>query len=446
MTPSLDSLRICFEGAIPSAIATCGANGTPNVAWLSQIQYVDARHLALSFQFFSKTRHNILANPLAELMVIHPITAVSYRILVRYQHTQTEGPLFEHMKARLAGVASHAGMESVFQLQGADLYEVLAIEALPGAAVEDRPPRPSPLPALREAGLRIAACRDLPQLVDTTLQLLREQFHCDHAMVLMLDEGRQRLYALASHGYQRPSAGFEVAVGEGIIGVAARERIPIRICFLAPEYSYVQAVKSAALASGLEPTLETEIPFPGLDQPRSQLALPILSGDRLYGVIYLESPEELRFEYDDEDVLMVLTSLLGASLSGLAPENDETPLPSAAPPQPRGAPVTVRHFRFDHSLFLDEDYVIKGLAGAILQRLVAIYLETGRTEFSNRELRLDGSLRLPEIGDNLEARLLLLQRRLAERQACIQMEKTGRGRFRLLITRPLQLEQVERLR
>jgi adenylate cyclase len=71
--------------------------------------------------------------------------------------------------------------------------------------------------------------------------------------------------------------------------------------------------------------------------------------------------------------------------------------------------------------------------------LVADYTERGRTEFSNRELRLDPRVRLPDVGDNLEGRLLLLARRLVERDACVRIEKTGRGRFRLAVARPLSL-------
>jgi hypothetical protein len=62
-TTSLDAIRPCFEGAIPAVMATCAADGTPNVAYISQVYYVDARHVALSFQFFNTTRKNILANP-----------------------------------------------------------------------------------------------------------------------------------------------------------------------------------------------------------------------------------------------------------------------------------------------------------------------------------------------------------------------------------------------
>ena len=43
---------------------------------------------------------------------------------------------------------------------------------------------------------------------------------------------------------------------------------------------------------------------------------------------------------------------------------------------------------------------------------------------------------LPDISDNLEARLVLLQRRLIEQGACVQMTKTGRGRFSISVSRP----------
>jgi hypothetical protein len=39
-------------------------------------------------------------------------------------------------------------------------------------------------------------------------------------------------------------------------------------------------------------------------------------------------------------------------------------------------------------------------------------------------------------------RLLLLQRRLAERGAAMQIRKTGRGRFRVELQRPLRLVEV----
>jgi adenylate cyclase len=104
--------------------------------------------------------------------------------------------------------------------------------------------------------------------------------------------------------------------------------------------------------------------------------------------------------------------------------------------------VSVRHYAADHSMFIDCDYLIKGVAGAILWKLLTIYAREARTRFTNRELRLDPQIGLPEFADNLEARLALLKRRLEDRSSVLRIEKEGRGRFRLTISRGLELHDI----
>jgi hypothetical protein len=240
--------------------------------------------------------------------------------------------------------------------------------------------------------------------------------------------------------------GSEIPFGHGVIGVAARERTPIRIMHRPAEWGYSHAIRASAAEGGLAALLETEIPLPGLADCRSQLAVPILAGNALAGVLYVESAEDRRFGYDDEDALVAAAALLGPAIRSLQQEgadaHEEAPVAALVAAPPAGPAVSVRHYAPDDSVFLGDDYLIKGVAGAIFWKLIREYAGSGRTEFSNRELRLDPSLRLPGFGDNLEARLILLQRRLAERFAYLRLEKTGRGRFRLCVGRPVHLQDV----
>ncbi|MBL8289278.1 MAG: GAF domain-containing protein [Rubrivivax sp.] len=458
---SLDELRPCLEGVIPATVATCDAHGMPNATFVSQMQYVDAGHVALSFQFFNKTRENILANPQATAILIDPVTAASYRLSLLYLRTETAGPLFQAMKAKLAGIASHTGMAGVFQLRGADVYAVAGVQRLRGDQRPRAPRRHPLLRALRQCSERLGGCTDLGQLFDQAMTLLGQAFGIGHALLLMADLPARRLYTVASRGYGATGVGSEIAFGDGVIGVAAEQRVPIRINHMTVEYRYGTAAREGA--AGAAP-LETAIPFPGLSEPHSQLAVPVTAAGRLLGVLCVESEADLAFDYDDEEALLTLASLLAARIAVLPLSSEggdageaaaagtpppaapaapgATTAPSAPAPLP-GPALEVRHYRAHHTVFVGSEYLIKGVAGAILWKLLQLHSASGRADFSNRELRAMTDLGLPDLNDNLEARLVLLQRRLAERCPAIALERTGRGQLRLVLGARLQLADVD---
>lgn len=442
----LGEIRACLEGAIPAQMATCAADGTPNVAYLSQVFYVDEQHVALSFQFFNKTRQNILAHPYGTLLLLHPATAAFYRLQIRYLRTETEGPLFESMRAQLAGIASHEGMADVFRLRGSDVYRVEAIEAVPGEPLPAPPPPCGLMAAVRRCAERLARCTELDEALNAVMDALTRSLGVSHAMVLMLDAGSQRLYTVASVGYAASGVGSEIEVGCGVIGVAARERTPVRIGHMTSASLYSHAVRRSVRADAPELALDVDIPYPGLAQPNSQLAVPIISGGRLLGVLFVESPGEQRFSFEDEDALMAVAGHLGA-VTGLLQATQDGNEPVLAAIQGArelaGPALQLRRFTANDSVFIDDTYLIKGVAGAIFWKLMGDHARQGRTEFTNRELRLDPSIRLPDVTDNLEARLLLLQRRLAEHSPHIRIERTGRGRFHLVVRRPVQLTEIQ---
>ena len=447
---NLNAIRSCLEGVTPSVISTVSPDGTPNVTYVSQVHFVDAQHVALSFQFFNKTRENILANPYAMVQVVDPNTAAHYRIALRYLRTEDEGPLFENMKAKLAGIASHTGMSKVFHLLGADIYEVLSIESEQCDPVPIASKQLNRLAALRAAVEQLSACEDLDELFNELLVVLEQHFKIDHAMLLMVDQPGNRLYTVASRGYEVSGIGAEIPMGTGIIGVAAQECTPIRIMYLTGEYTYNIAVRDSLLQNNQQLELESEIPFAGLAHPHSQLAVPVANitkdtnNGQLVGVIYVDSEQDLRFTYEDEDALMTLAGVLALSINRCQEpaesHADDTATVATGSGQSTQQSM-IHHYCANDSIFIDEEYLIKGVAGAIFWKLISDYSHHQRTEFNNRELRLDPALGLPEIGDNLEARLILLQKRLKERCDFLAIEKTGRGRFQLKVSRAISLQE-----
>ena len=305
------------------------------------------------------------------------------------------------------------------------------------------------LAALAELAERLGQCTNLDDVLTTSLKMLDTRFHLPHSMFLMLDETGSALYTIASHGYDRAGIGSEVPVGAGVIGAAASHRRPMRIGNLSIMIGYGRAIRESVDPDGVG----TEIALPGLSAAASQLAAPSLVSNQLLGVLAVESEHLGAFTEVDESLLSVVAHVIASAieLDRVAGEADASP-PGARNDQRtmrRGCDESAEHavirfFPVDGSTFLDGEYLIKGVAGRILWRLLNDNQADGRTEFTNREVRLDRSLDLPAYRDNLESRLVLLQRRLDERQAPVRIRKTGRGKFCLeLEVASLTLELID---
>lgn len=449
----LEALASCFQGLIPATLFTCSREGIPNAAFLSHVDYVDAGHVALSFQFFNKSKANISENPHAVVRLVDPDTSQGWRLRLRYVRSETSGPVFERMALRIEAIASYSGLKGIFRLLAADIYHVLSVEP-----VEDEGPRAIPeasartratdavftVQALQDLAERIHRADSLERLLDSILEGIEESFGFTHAMILVPAADEGLLVTIASRGYPESGVGAEVRIGEGISGMVAEARKPIRISGLMRQMLYAYAVHQRASEQGLCPP-ERRIALPGLAAPDSQLGVPLLNRGELVGVLCIESEMPYRFHEEDKTAIELLGSYLAIAIHSMLLQERSDAVPDAAPaPAPRGAerpapppgrgrpPVReVAYYGADECILVDGEYLIRSLPAKILWKLLTTRQSEGRVEFTNRELRLDKSLNLPEWKDNLESRLLLLRRRLEQKCPDLRIIPKARGRFAL---------------
>jgi GAF domain-containing protein len=346
----------------------------------------------------------------------------------------------------------------VFRLIAADVFEVLSVEVVDGFLTTP-PDAPSESMSLEGArtemrGLQLVSERinracDLESLLASVLESLEEYFTFSHTSILLWDDANRRLTTIASRGYGKSGIGAEVALGDGLIGTVARERGLLRLSSLEADLRYGRTIRREAAGAAGAPG--KEIPLPGLPDAQSVLAIPLTVGDRLIGVIAAEDRDPMRFSEWHEAYLEIVANQIALGIDRMIERGEETgDAPATEPVHEARSTAAERcrakrrltYYRHDDAIFVDDEYLIRNIPARILWKLLGESQRTGRTEFSNREMRVDSSLGLPPVKDNLESRLILLRHRLQEKCPDLQLVSTGRGRFALKADASLEL--VER--
>lgn len=382
-----------------------------------------------------------------------------FRLRLAYERSEAAGPLFEEARLRVRALASQAGLEAVFSVVAIDVFGVEAVEEIevlderPDAGAGRSAPALEPmddLSRLQRLSTRLNAAPDLTRLLSSALEELDRLFGFAHAMVLVPEDGGRSLVAIEGRGYPTTGAGAEVALGQGVIGAAAIGRRVLRTSGMT-DLIYARAVRSRVEHGPGASALRPEIPLPGLPDAQSQLGIPLLVGDRLVGVLAVESRNRSALDRWQQTVLEIIGNQLAVRLDVLARaeaggELDE-PRGAAAPARihPRAERARRRFclYRNDDCVFLDDEYLVRNVPAKILWRLLTAHQREGRTRFSNRELRLDESLGLPALRDNLESRLILLRHRLEEKCRDVAIVPVRRGAFSLEVRCELELLERE---
>ena len=172
-------------------------------------------------------------------------------------------------------------------------HSAIAIENARHYEAEKR--RTSRFAAINRISALINGTLSLDQQLQTTIDSLYENFHYAHLAIGLMDPDEPETLVLNSQTGDpaiRMPEGYRQGIAQGLLGIAARERRLVLRANVHDEPNY--------------------IPVPGGEQIVSELAIPILCGDRLLGLLNIESAT--RITADEAADLSIVADQLGAAI------------------------------------------------------------------------------------------------------------------------------------
>ena len=170
--------------------------------------------------------------------------------------------------------------------------------------------------AMQDVAQRMQRADCLETLVDSILDGLDESFGFKHSTILVPAEEPGVLVTIATHGYEPAGVGAEVRFGEGIAGLVAEARKPIRISGLLRGMLYAYAMHKAE-ATALSASMPSRSRCPVIANPESQLGVPLLVRGELVGVLCLESEVPYRFHEEDKASIELLGNYLAIAIQNV---------------------------------------------------------------------------------------------------------------------------------
>ena len=199
---------------------------------------------------------------------------------------------------RLLGVLN---IESEQPISADDAAGVAIIADQLGIAIdnarryEEEKRRTARLELIAYVGQRLAAQLDTNELFTTTVQELHNRLGYDHVPLFLVDPSAPdwlEHHAVASRWLDEHALGYRQLITRGILGAAARERTAVLVNDVASDTRYVQ--------------------FSDEDDAVAELAMPILLGKRLLGVLDIASRR--RFGAEDVTAMQVVADQLATAI------------------------------------------------------------------------------------------------------------------------------------
>ncbi len=150
--------------------------------------------------------------------------------------------------------------------------------------------------ALHAVAVAVNQSQSVDELIARVTQIVGASFYGEHFGVLLFDEKKKTLRPHASYrGIQNGKYPHAIALNQGISGRVAATRQPQRVGDVRRDRDYIEVT----------------------DGTLSELCVPIQSGERLIGVINVESRRLNHFTAADERLLVTIAGQLGSAIEKL---------------------------------------------------------------------------------------------------------------------------------
>src|SRR6266550_209175 len=140
---------------------------------------------------------------------------------------------------------------------------------------------------LVEINHEITSILDLDELLKKIAELTHRIIPYEIFAIFLVDDEKQELYLRFAIGHPPEVVkNLRIKLGDGVTGTAAMERTTVVVDDVRKYPRYIEAVKNA----------------------RSELAVPLISQNRVVGVLVIQSPEPRYFREDQSRLLSLLAS------------------------------------------------------------------------------------------------------------------------------------------
>ena len=148
------------------------------------------------------------------------------------------------------------------------------------------------LDAYNKIGNELISLTSLPELLDKVLEITREVFHFDNAVMRLVGKEGSTLEVAASYGYPPEVLEQPFHFGEGVMGRVALNVTPVLVADVSKDLGYL----------------------PGIPSARSAMVVPMVVQERLVGVFNVESTQINAFTEDDIEVLQTMTAQAASAI------------------------------------------------------------------------------------------------------------------------------------